>query len=306
MGHLIALVTGAGGFIGRHVAGSLRLKGMVVHGIGHGTPSPAQLADWGISRWVTGDISKDVLKAWGEQPHVVYHCAGAGTVSAVGRDPLDDFSRSVVGTAELLDYLRQRAPTAPVVLASSAAVYGHASDQPLKESTPAKPISPYGFHKLAQELLCAEWALHYGLRCSLVRLFSVYGPELRKQLLWDACNKLSSNAGLFGGTGEERRDWVHVTDTVDLLHLAAKIASPDCIAINGGTGSAPCVAEVLVYLSRVLGTAPPRFSGERRPGDPVVLRADAAMAVELGWRARISWQDGIREYAEWFMKNGGI
>lgn len=102
--------------------------------------------------------------------------------SASFANPLENFSRTVSTSARLLDWLRVAAPEARVVAASNAAVYGAQYDGPIEEDFATHPFSPYGHHKLMMEQLCREYADTFRLRCTIVRLFSVYGPWLRKQL----------------------------------------------------------------------------------------------------------------------------
>ncbi|TDA81588.1 SDR family oxidoreductase, partial [Halomonas marinisediminis] len=79
------------------------------------------------------------------------------------------------------------------------------------------PMSPYGFSKLSAELLAQEYSQCFGVNSISVRPFSLYGPGLKKQLLWDACNKFSKGIGEFFGTGEEVRDWLHVEDASSMI-----------------------------------------------------------------------------------------
>jgi len=73
-----------------------------------------------------------------------------------------------------------------------------------------------------REDLCLSYAGRWGIRTSVVRLFSVYGPSLRKQLLWDACEKFRRGDNTFAGTGSELRDWLHVKDAAALIATAAE------------------------------------------------------------------------------------
>ena len=98
------------------------------------------------------------------------------------------------------------------------------------------PVSPYGVHKKIAEDLCRSYGQHFKIASCVIRLFSVYGVRLRKQLLWDECLKLSKNEITFFGTGQETRDWLHIHDVVNLLFTAAEHASSHCPTVNGGTG----------------------------------------------------------------------
>jgi UDP-glucose 4-epimerase len=187
------------------------------------------------------------------------------------------------------------------VLVSSAAVYGEVAQRPIPEDAPLCPVSPYGVHKLQAEDLCRSYSRHFGVRTVVVRLFSVYGPGLRRQLLWDACEKLRSGSATFSGTGNEVRDWLHVKDAARLLAVAAAHASTECPVANGGYGMGRSVREVVATLAEDLGAnATPCFTGARRSGDPKCYVADLTTAKSWGWQPAIEWRSGMRAYAEWY------
>jgi UDP-glucose 4-epimerase len=296
-----ALVTGAHGFIGRQVARSLGGSGARVVGVGHGTWSRDEWRRWGIEAWHASDVTLDALATFADDPDLIVLCAGSGSVGYSIAHPHQDFQRTVETTAAALEYARLHARSARMVLLSSVGVYGAASQHPLRENDPVAPASPYGLHKHFAESMCRFHARQYGLRIAIVRLFSVYGPGLRKQLLWDACTKATHGDFTFGGTGEETRDWLHVLDAVALVEAAAAKASVDCPVVNGGCGVAPTVREVLTVLLAALGRGEtPQFSGSTRAGDPAHYLADISAARSWGWAPTIAWPEGVREYARWF------
>ena len=212
---------------------------------------------------IPGRVDLGSLVTAGE-PDTVFHCAGGASVRFALEDPHEDFERSVSSTAALLEWARSARHAPSVVLVSSAGVYGDTGPRPVREERAAQPESIYATHKLMAEELCRLQARSFGLRCAIVRLFSVYGPLLRKQLLWDGCNKLSRGETGFGGTGREARDWVHVRDAAALLEVAAAHAATDCPVVNGGTGEAATVDEVVGLIARRLGAAAPVFNGQVR------------------------------------------
>jgi UDP-glucose 4-epimerase len=137
-----------------------------------------------------------------------------------------------------------------------------------------------------------------------VRLFSVYGPNLRKQLLWDICSRLEAREPLLtlGGTGNEIRDW---TDVRDVARLLASVAEPSpqetFRVINGGSGRGTSVADIAAGLIREWGSnTAVRHSGVSRPGDPVSLLADDAMLRQIGFDWRIPLDQGLADYVTWF------
>ena len=296
------VVTGANGFIGRHVARQLAQKGHIVVGIGHGEWPRQEWEQWGLSKWHQADITLSTLQQFAGRPSAIVHCAGSGSVSFSVENPLGDFERTVVTIAHVLEYVRLFAPSCSVVYPSSASVYGSVETVPIREDCPAAPISQYGVHKLMAEHMVASYARQFGTSASIVRLFSVYGCGLRKQLLWDACCKFANRDTVFMGTGEEVRDWLHVEDAAELLLAATKHASAECPIVNGGSGEGTTVREVLRHLSSsfIQAELTPCFSGAQRTGDPSRYVADIEGSMAWGWLPKRRWQEGVSEYAAWW------
>ena len=272
-----------------------------VIGIGHGDWKDQDIEGWGLSEWHEEDITVDSLRRCGAPPATIVHCAGGGSVGASISDPAGDFDRTVMSTLAVAEYVRVDAPATTIVYPSSAAVYGRVSVVPIKETEVLRPVSPYGVHKSMAEQILQSYGACYGVSSVIVRLFSVYGEGLRKQLLWDACMKLSRNETAFGGTGEEIRDWLYVEDAVELLIAASARAAPDCPVVNGGSGRGASVREVLAFLFDCTGrTDTPNFGKQPRAGDPDAYVADITRAQSWGWKAALPWEIGVRNYFGWF------
>jgi UDP-glucose 4-epimerase len=302
----LAWITGARGFIGRHLARQLAAEGVVVAGVGHGAWPDA--AAWGVTRWINGEPDSANLAQLAFEtglPDTVFHLAGGSSVAIAIQSPYEDFTRTVLTTARLLDWLKREAPTARFVAVSSAAVYGDGHAGPIPETALPQPFSPYGAHKLMMEQLARSYAVNFGLPVVIARLFSVYGPHLRKQLLWDVCQRLSAGERHIelGGTGRERRDWTEVHDVARALSQLAALASPAAPVINVGTGVGTDVATIANHvLSAWQGDTRPTigFSGRSRPGDPASLVAGDTGLAELGFVWATGVRHGIESYVRWF------
>ena len=304
----VAWVTGARGFIGQRLVRSLCDLGAVVCGVGHGH-LPAEL--WraaGLASWLNSQITPEALSRLAVDhgmPDVVFHLAGGSTVGASMQAPLEDFTRTTDTTARLLEWLRNYSPRSKLLVASSAAVYGDTQGVPAEESRRPLPVSPYGYHKLMMEQLCQEYSQVFGLQTAVIRLFSVYGEGLRKQLLWDCGVRLLADGDVveLGGTGEELRDWVHVDDAATMMQRVVRLASIDCPVFNGGSGVGVRVCDVVTLLARAL-QQPKRieFSRISRRGDPAALVADAARIAALGHACQVSLNVGVQRYADWFKR----
>ena len=302
----LALITGARGFVGRYLARALHKQGIQVCGMGHGAWTEHERAAWGVDFWLNGEVSKrnlDIVQAQVGNTDVVFHLAGGSAVGPSLAAPEEDFRRSVLSAAELLEWARLAAPDTRLVLASSAAVYGAGHNRPILETDALKPYSPYGSHKRIAEELFESYGKNFGLNVATVRLFSVYGTELKKQLLWDACGRLAKDASqlTLGGTGAELRDWLHVADAAAVLQMAAGRACAAGYTVNGGTGIAVSVRQVAEQMCTAWGAGTTLcFSGQGRAGDPQYLVADVAQAAPLGFAPQTPWRVGVADYVAWF------
>jgi UDP-glucose 4-epimerase len=303
---MIVWVTGANGFMGRHLVRSLADAGHAVHGVGHGALDDAQRQALGLRTWLNGEIdasSLNALAAGSGLPSTIFHLAGGSSVGLSIAQPFEDFSRTVAGTAQLLEWLRVSASECGLIAASSAAVYGD-HDGAISENARLAPMSPYGQHKLMMEQLCRSYAASFGVRSTVIRLFSVYGANLRKQLLWDICSRLQKGEQdlLLGGTGAELRDWTDVRDVVRLFARINEHPRRETFEIiNGGSGRGTRVADIVDILAENWGgEISVRYSGSVRPGDPFSLLADDARLRGLPFDWQIPIARGLGDYVQWF------
>lgn len=302
----IIWVTGARGFIGKNLSIYLAKQGNKVLGIGHGSLPKETIANYGLSHWINGEIEDSNLHQLlevGEKPEVIYHLAGGSSVGLSMQTPAEDFRRSAFSTALLLEWIRNNIPETKLVVSSSAAIYGNTQMTTIVEDGYFIPYSPYGFNKRVVELLCESYAHNFGLQIAIVRLFSVYGPGLYKQLLWDLCSRLHKSPSVLElhGTGNEIRDWLYIEDAIRVLTAAASGASNTPFIVNGGTGIGTCVRDVANLLCLTWDLSPKlKFSGKQRAGDPFSLVADTKRLETLGFIPTQKLTLGLPKYVSWF------
>lgn len=295
------LITGGAGFLAINTAKFFQAKGDDVFGIGRSSKD-ADLTCY--KKWVESPVSYKALSEFSVEFDLVVHCGGGSSVGYAQDNPLEDFYKTVVGTAELVEFVRKHNPNAHIIYPSSPAVHGQQPNASIDEYSELNPVSVYGYHKkMAEDLLISSGKL-YGLKVSNIRFYSIYGIGLKKQLLWDACKKLmSSSPAVFWGDGNETRDWIHVDDAVKLIDVLSCMDEPPLI-VNGGCGNSMTVKNVVELLCKSLNVSSSIiFNGYVKAGDPRYYCAGQKILKDLAWSPTVSVQDGLTEYVKWFKRN---
>lgn len=303
-------ITGAGGFLGGRLAQMCAGQGSRVGGFGPGF-SEGQAGDVfaAVEAGYLCHPALDRMERKAGLPDTVFHLAGGSTVRGSVTDPQKDFAKSVESTAVLLHWLYLRGARPTVVLSSSAAVYGAELTSPARESDVLAPHSPYGAHKVVAEEMVAVYQPILAIDAAIVRLFSVYGPGLKKQFIWDFTRKVleGSPVDRMFGTGTETRDWIYVDDACRLLMRAAERATKPLVTLNGGTGQGTEIATVASMICRLIGLRPELgYVGFREPSDPGYLVADTGYLASLGnFGCEVTLEAGLRETVAWIKTQTG-
>jgi UDP-glucose 4-epimerase len=291
------LVTGAGGFLGRYLIEEANAQQLKVMGVDR-IPRPRELnCQWAECLLPSDPFESLVAET---QPEVIIHAAGTASVQDSILHPLDDFKQNVFVFAHVLETVRGFAPSCRVILISSAAVYGNPQKMPVAESAATHPLSPYGYHKLLCELMGLQYAQVYGVKFAAARVFSAYGEGLRKQVLWDICQKILSGGVDLSGTGDETRDFVHARDVAKGLFTLMAHARFDGGIYNLANGEQVKIRDLAALLSQAMNRSVEiKFSGVNRQGDPLNWQADTHAIRELGFEPSIKFEEGARRYADW-------
>jgi UDP-glucose 4-epimerase len=297
------LVTGAAGFLGEYLGKQLRIAGCDILGLDkRAAPATAP-----FQRFLIGDLAKEAAHCIeGFEPEVVFHLAGSSSVPDSVRDPFNDFDIALPGTASLLAAAARASRPPRVVYFSSAAVYGDPTRLPIGERCPVRPISPYGAHKAACESLLEHYAHIYGLRVSILRIFSAYGEGLRRQFFWDfAARAFGAAARGDGqvsllGTGEESRDFIHAEDVARAACLAAQDPGDGLQVYNVAAGEETRIGGAAEQLLALLGLdLQCRFEGVAQPGHPRRWLADTSRLRALGFELERPLSCRLPRLARW-------
>lgn len=304
-----SLVTGASGFVGRHLTDCLAAAGHVVHGFGRSRPP-----SWD-GAWHAGDI-RDAARVRAvvaeATPDLVFHLA-----ALTHGDLADLLAVNVGGCHNLLAALRAERPEARVLVTGSAAEYGLATEDelPLEEHQPLRPLSPYGVSKAAQSLLAAQVALREELAVVRTRSFNLTGPGEPETLVCAAFARqlaevqLGLRAPLVRvGNLSSRRDFLDVRDAVRAYVLVAERGDAGEV-YNVSSGAAVAISDVLELL-RELADVEARVEAEparRVPWDVPVHRGDSTrLRQDLGWEPAIDLRDSLADLLDdWRVRLAG-
>ena len=325
------LVTGAAGFIGFHLAMRLLDAGVVVHGLDNLSDyydvslKRARLAQIGThERFAFSQL--DVTDYPGLRtlladfrPDCVVHLAAQAGVRHSVEQPRSYVGANLDGFLGVLEACRAH-PVRHLVYASSSSVYGANTKVPFHEDDPVlAPASLYGATKRANELMAQTYAHLYGIACSGVRFFTVYGPWGRPDMAYYAFTE-AIQAGqpidVFNH-GRMRRDFTYIDDVTEALVRLVDLPPP----VRGGDG-APAAAPHVIYnignrtpvelerfiaaIEMALGRKADRRYLPMQPGDVPATWADVdRLARATGFAPKTTIEDGIARFVAWYRSYHG-
>jgi UDP-glucose 4-epimerase len=282
------VVTGAAGFLGRHIARRFRDEGWDVTGF-----DVAPFEEEGI-RFAQGDLTDAIsLEQALDKQDIVAHVGAIGDVYLAGDQPSLAAQVNVLGTANVADVGVRHGLR--VVYASTWEVYGHPRYQPLDEDHPTMPDHPYSITKLAGESLVLSAAALRSLSAVALRLGTAYGSGLRPNSVFRIFIDRARRGEpiTIQGDGRQGRQFTHASDIANAFYLAAQ-SEVSGVALNI---VAPETVSVRELAEKVVERFPTDLSfGEPRPGDvpPALVSAQRAKQL-LGWEAVMPFDRGLDE-----------
>lgn len=308
------LVTGGAGYIGSHTCKALAQSGYLPVVYDNLSSGHEWAVKWGpLER---GDILdrarlQDALQR--HKPAAVVHFAAFAYVGESVTNPGKYYRNNVVGSLTLMEAMRDEG-VKHIVFSSTCATYGTPARLPISESSPQRPINPYGASKLMVERMLSDFGKAHGLAWAALRYFNAAGADLDGELgevhdpethliplVLDAASGRRTSVTVFGTDydtpdGTCIRDYIHVADlaVAHVLALQALAGSSGYNAYNLGNGRGFSVREVIDSVQRVSKLQVPVQFGQRREGDPSTLVSDSSRAHDvLGWDPKISSVDDI-------------
>ncbi len=308
------LVTGVAGFIGSHLAERLLKVGYEVRGVDsfldyyprpvkeHNVKSLVGSKDF---EFVEGDILGLDLHELLDGIGGVFHQAAIAGVRSSWGARFDEYVRNnILGTQLLLEACKDM-PLKKFVYASSSSVYGDSDELPIKETSPVRPVSPYGVTKLSGEQLTYLYFKGYGVPVVSLRYFTVYGPRQRPDMAFHKFLKAVITGGEIEvyGTGEQTRDFTYISDAID-ANIAAFSSGVNGEAYNVGGGSRIKLIDCIRIIEEISGEKARLGFGESQRGDARHTYADVSKAKsDFGYSPVIGIREGLTEHYDWLRKN---
>lgn len=304
------LVTGGAGFQGSHLVEYLLINGHSVSVLN----TYSEVAVRNLSPFakminvIWGSVTdRETVEKSVRDHDVVFHLAAHINVDESLKDPWIFYETNVKGTYYFLESIIKN--NSRLIFASSCEVYGgvvSGSTDTIKESSEMAPKSPYAGSKASADRLCYVYSQCFGANVTIVRPFNVYG-ERQKDGQFGAVIPIFVSKAQKGedlivlGSGEQTRDYSHVSDIVQAYDLILNNDNLRGKAINFASGENTKIIDLANYIAK-------RFNVKvihklSRPGEVMQFPADISLARSLGWQPKIGIWEGIDKYINWKLKS---
>ena len=294
------LVTGGAGFIGSHVVDKLRDKGIEVRIYDMVYPDFRD----DIEYYHASLLDFESLRMAMSKVDVIFHLGAIADVKDVFEEPRYAESINVRGTMNVLEAARRSALIKRVIYASTVWVYSDCANDSVDETTPLPPPSHfYTATKLASEYYCLTYSRLYDLGITILRYGIPYGPRARGGAVIPifVAKALRGEPLTIAGDGSQFRRFVYVEDLAEGNVLALKSVARNKIYNIDGKEKVT-IKQIAETIQKLLGNVKVE-SIPSRPGDFSGKEVSSELAKsELGWEPKVSFEEGLRRYIEWYKK----
>lgn len=282
------LITGHSGFIGSNLVNSISDKSKLI-----GLSTKYLPASIGIKQ-----IKKNILKtSFNQIPNIshIIHLAALTDIKFCQKNPSKCFEVNIRGTAKILELARKR--DCKVIFLSTSHVFGKPQFLPINEDHPRIANSIYSASKISGEVLCESYSKSYGIDISIIRLFSIYGPNSPSHLVTNKIiSQLLKKNTIKLGNVKTKRDFLYVDDAINAIKIVLK-KTHDFNSFNVGTGKSTSILDICKILQK--------FSQKRvkiesqksllRKDDIKDMRADIHKIKKIGWKPKTNLEQGLKQ-----------
>lgn len=303
--NLTVLITGVAGFIGSNLADRLLQKGYTVIGIDNLSYGVKEQIPQGVEFHRLDIRDKSIYPLFHHSDYV-FHLAAKNCIGDCQLDPVETADINVRGTVNVFEAARQ-ANVKKVVYAESSALYEGSKQLPTPE-TDVKPESFYAISKFSSMYFAEGYARFSELKTTALRYFCVYGPrqDYRRTIppVFSAfiIKLLRGEQPVIYGTGEKRRDFIHVDDINDFHEMCITDPRTTGKVFNLGSGVNCSVNEIYSTIASLLGSSVKPVYQPDLPGEAFANLADISLAKSLGWEPKIGLTEGLKTSIEFIKK----
>lgn len=254
----------------------------------------------GFSRKVDIATTKALRKFISDADWVIHSAAQVSVENSLN-DPLFDAENNVLGTVNLL-WNSHRCNVKNFLYISSAAVYGSPIEVPIAENHPTIPMSPYGASKLCGETYVRAFSEAFKLNGTIIRPFNFYSPRADPKSPYSGViTRFTSRAKegkslVIEGDGAQTRDFVHISDVVQMIDLITRTSSAVGKTFNSGTGRQYSISQLADFVISLSSNELDIEHAPPRPGDIKHSFADISLSRDLlGYSPKINLAEGLKE-----------
>lgn len=310
------LVTGAGGFIGHHLAQELVAKAARVRAFVRYNSRN----DLGLLELLPAQVKEEIEFYRGDlrDPHAVSHAVrGVHVVFHLGATvgipysyvhPREVVECNVLGTLNVLMAAREH-DCPKIVHTSTSEVYGSAVETPISESHPLQGQSPYAASKIGADKLAESFQRSYDLPIATIRPFNTYGPgQSARGVVPTIITQALTSDKVYLGSTHPTRDLTYVDDTVEGFLAVAGADDALGRVINVGSGHEISIGDLAAKIIEIVGrdvellTDPARVRPARSEVEQLIADATKAEAL-AGWTPKVSLDHGLKRTVDWIAEN---
>ena len=230
----------------------------------------------------------------------IINASGSTDVKRSNELPLNDFEKNTLNVYEILSIIKVKNPDAKFINISSGAVYGNKNSAAI-ETDKLNPVSTYGFNKKMAENICEHFYNQFKISSYSLRIFSAYGPGLKRQLFWDLYKKsLKTNQIELYGDSTDYRDFIYIEDICEFINIIIDKNISGYHVFNLSSGLLTTIESAVKIFFNILDKKLKySFSGNSIQGYPKGVFADISKAKKFGFAPKYTLEQGLKKTIEW-------
>ena len=230
----------------------------------------------------------------------IINATGSADVRRSNEFPLNDFEKNTLNVYEILSIIKIKNPKSKFINISSGGVYGNKNSAVI-ETDKLNPVSTYGFNKKMAENICEHFYNQFKISSYSLRIFSAYGPGLKRQLFWDLYKKsLKTNQIELYGDSTDYRDFIYIDDICDFIKIIIDKNISGYHVFNLSSGMLTTIESAVKCFCKILDkNLKYSFSGNSLQGYPKGIFGDISKAKKIGFVPKYTLEQGLKKTIEW-------